>query len=193
MIVMQYSFCLPADYDMDIIERRIRDNGARLDDFPGLVFKSYLYARRDDPILPSQENLYAPLYVWQHPHSMQRFLSSPGFAALTQTFGWPTIDIWLLSHAPSAEWAKAQTIAQRQRTAIAPYSQLSNSLSRDAALNSSLAAGGGDALHAWNPTIWQRLQVDFGTNLTDMPMPHDMATTQHYRIGYTAIGSALSE
>jgi hypothetical protein len=31
MIVMQYRFTLPADYDMAVIETRIRENGAKLE------------------------------------------------------------------------------------------------------------------------------------------------------------------
>ncbi|CAK6500361.1 hypothetical protein PANPA_00247 (plasmid) [Pantoea sp. Nvir] len=38
MILMHYRFTLPADYDMAIIERRIAENGARLDGFPDLIF-----------------------------------------------------------------------------------------------------------------------------------------------------------
>jgi hypothetical protein len=34
MIAMQYSFVLLADYDMAIIDRRIRDKGPLLDGFP---------------------------------------------------------------------------------------------------------------------------------------------------------------
>ena len=35
MIAMQYSFVLPADYDMAIIDRRIREKGPLLDGFRG--------------------------------------------------------------------------------------------------------------------------------------------------------------
>ncbi|MEL7696657.1 MULTISPECIES: DUF4865 family protein [Pantoea] len=48
MIVMHYRFTLSADYPMATIEQRIRLNGARLDGFPGLIAKAYLYARLDD-------------------------------------------------------------------------------------------------------------------------------------------------
>ena len=48
MIVMQYRFTLPADYDMAVIETRIRENGAKLDGFPGLLIKAYLFSRRED-------------------------------------------------------------------------------------------------------------------------------------------------
>jgi len=34
MIAMQYSFVLPADYDMSIIERRVRERGHIFDDTP---------------------------------------------------------------------------------------------------------------------------------------------------------------
>ena len=60
MIAMQYSFTLPADYDMAIVHRRIAEKGHLLDDFPQLHFKAYLSAQRDDESLASRENLYAP-------------------------------------------------------------------------------------------------------------------------------------
>jgi heme-degrading monooxygenase HmoA len=89
MIIMQYRFTLPADYDMDIIQKRIRDNGAKLDGFPGLLLKFYLYSRKDDLSLPAKENSYAPLYVWRSADAMTRFLQSQSFVKLTQDFGWP--------------------------------------------------------------------------------------------------------
>jgi hypothetical protein len=46
MITMQYRIALPADYDMDIIRRRIAERGHLTDDFPQLSFKAYLYADR---------------------------------------------------------------------------------------------------------------------------------------------------
>jgi hypothetical protein len=38
MLAMQYSFTLPADYDMAIIYNRIREKGHLLDDFPNVRF-----------------------------------------------------------------------------------------------------------------------------------------------------------
>lgn len=94
MIFMQYSFTLPADYDMDIIDQRIRDKGPMLDRFPGLNFKAYLSARHDDK-LPSRENLYAPFYVWDDEQAISNFLCSSGFEALCHNFGRPTVYKWL--------------------------------------------------------------------------------------------------
>ena len=44
MIPMKNSFILPADYDMGIIDRRIRDRGQGTDGLPHLGFKAYLSA-----------------------------------------------------------------------------------------------------------------------------------------------------
>jgi len=63
MIIMQYRFTLPADYDMSIIEQRILSKGSKLDGFPGLLFKAFLFSCRDDAALSAEENRYAPLYA----------------------------------------------------------------------------------------------------------------------------------
>jgi hypothetical protein len=57
MIAMQYSFTLPADYDMAIIDRRIAQKSGFTDNFPKLLFKAYLTARRGED---SAENLSRP-------------------------------------------------------------------------------------------------------------------------------------
>lgn len=75
MIVMQYRFTLPADYDMAVIETRIRENGAKLDGFPGLLVKAYLFSRSEDA--HCAENRYAPLYVWRSPEAMAVFYRVP--------------------------------------------------------------------------------------------------------------------
>ncbi len=45
MLAMQYSFTLPADYDMAIIQDRITRFGHLLDNAPQLLIKAYLYAQ----------------------------------------------------------------------------------------------------------------------------------------------------
>ncbi|SEI05207.1 protein of unknown function [Rhizobium tibeticum] len=100
MMAMQYSFRLPADYDMSIIDRRIRDKGPMLDGFPGLGFKAYLCARKGE--FGSCENLYAPFYLWQQPQGASDFLTGPGFERVTQSFGWPHVKTWIVWHAETA-------------------------------------------------------------------------------------------
>ena len=64
MLAMQYTFTLPADYDMDIIRQRVTTKGPAVDGFPGLGFKAFLYTRRGDH---GPENLYAPFFA---PHTV---------------------------------------------------------------------------------------------------------------------------
>lgn len=164
MILMHYRFTLPADYDMRIIERRIAENGAKLDGFPDLIFKAYLYARRDEG---AKANSYAPLYLWRDSAGMIRFLQSAGFARLTQAFGWPVIQSWLgVKTPPMATLRDARFAALRHRP-IAPYSDL-------AALN--LEA----ALVGWDISAQSLLQVDLAA---DKRLPGEC-----YRIGYLALG-----
>ena len=73
MIVMQYRFTLPGDYDMSIIETRIKENGAKLNGFAGLFFKAYLVSRRDEA--NTDENRYAPIYVWKNAEAMAQFFN----------------------------------------------------------------------------------------------------------------------
>jgi len=165
MIVMQYRFTLPADYDMAIIENRIAENGAKLDGFPGLLFKAYLVSRREDP--HTGENRYAPLYVWKDPGAMAQFLQSPGFRKLTQDFGWPQMETWLALRLPAVDEVKDATWLSMTHLPIAAHSDL-------------LALALHAPLCAWDVSRWQLLQVDFG----DAPQ----AGKENYRIGYVAIG-----
>ena len=88
MIAMHYRLPLPADYDMDIIDRRIAAKGHLTDGFPGLLFKAYLSARKGES---GRDNAYAPLYVWNTVEGMHAFLNGPGFAALADAFGRPAV------------------------------------------------------------------------------------------------------
>lgn len=101
MIAMQYTFVLPADYDMTLIEQRITEKGHLLNGWPGLVFKAYLYARKDATNYHSPVNCYAPLYVWQDHHAMMAFLNSAEFKALCEHFGRPQVKTWFIDTPPT--------------------------------------------------------------------------------------------
>jgi hypothetical protein len=176
MIAMQYRFVLPADYDMGIITRRIRDNGAKLDGFPGLVFKAYLYADRQDTQLSAQENSYAPFYLWRESSAMQRFLCSPGFAALTTAFGWPQILCWPVLHAPDAAVLAGCRVACRRLTPIAPFSDLTAA---------TLPPEQPGALLAWDTARWERLEMGFTPEMPVIPDPG----ADYFRIGHLSPGS----
>ncbi|QXO16479.1 MULTISPECIES: DUF4865 family protein [Vibrio] len=100
MIAMQYRIVLPSDYPMEKIETRIREKGNLLDGYPGLVFKAYLYARKDAEYY-SNSNSYAPFYVWKDHHSMVTFLRSEGFNGLCEQFGRPEVRMWFIEDEPT--------------------------------------------------------------------------------------------
>ena len=88
MHAMQYTLPLPADYDMDVIRRRVAQKGALTDAFPGLGLKAYLVRDRADG---APANAYAPFYLWASGDGMNRFLWGDGFRALCDTFGRPAV------------------------------------------------------------------------------------------------------
>ncbi|GAB7126001.1 DUF4865 family protein [Silvimonas sp. JCM 19000] len=153
MLAMQYRFTLPADYDMSIIEQRIRAKGPLLDDFDGLILKAWLSSRRDDHALPASENSYAPFYLWQDSAAMLRFVSGAGFKALTRDFGWPVIQTWAVIGHWFAPDVHAAGVAERCLSPIAPYTDLAELHAPPAA-----AAGLLGWINGFDPMTWQQVK-----------------------------------
>ncbi|WNG41484.1 DUF4865 family protein [Archangium violaceum] len=156
MIAMQYSFVLPADYDMSIIGRRIAEKGHLMDGFPGLVFKAYLSAQKAVQQPSDSENLYAPFYLWKSPAGMNDFLCGPGFVSLTQSFGWPSVKTWSVWHAEVSPRITHARFATRESGSIPPYAALD-------ALRASETGRAKDCVHedgalaalvGFEPTTW---------------------------------------
>lgn len=124
MLAMQYSFTLPADYDMAIVRDRIAAKGHLTDAFPLLVFKAFLHASRDDSRRNGLDNLYAPFYLWEDNEGMNNFLGGSGFASLVQAFGRPTISVWSVWHARLLPTLAGASWATREVLAIAPGANL---------------------------------------------------------------------
>ncbi len=114
MYAMQYELTLPADYDMEIIRKRVRDRGAGTDGFPGLGFKAYLIRERG--IAGSLVNQYAPFYVWREISGMNTFLwGGSGFASLVDDFGRPPVRHWTgVDHRPGPANARTPIAAVRR-------------------------------------------------------------------------------
>ena len=91
-LAKQYTIKLPADYDMGIIRRRVRDRGSAFDSFGGLAFKAFLITERG---AGATANRYAPFYVWHEASGTNEFLLGKGFAALQGAFGRPLIEHWI--------------------------------------------------------------------------------------------------
>jgi Domain of unknown function (DUF4865) len=184
MIAMQYSFVLPADYDMGIIDRRIRDRGPLLDGFPRLRFKAYLSARKQQRSPASLENLYAPFYLWDEPEGISQFLASAGFAALTRDFGWPSVRTWIVWGAELGANLGEARYASREITPITPYSDLASH--REGASAKALAAvrnGALGAVAAFDPTGWTI--VNF--SLWRTPPVQMSGDAQTYAVGHISL------
>lgn len=154
MIAMQYRFVLPADYDMQIIARRIRDKGPLLDGFPHLRCKAYLSATRQAGS-GVVENRYAPFYLWDSAAGIDAFLASPGFAALARDFGWPVVQTWLVWHAHLAGDVGDAAFATESVVPIAPYSDLAELRTQAHAQDAqTLAAGALAAVSGFDPGTW---------------------------------------
>jgi Domain of unknown function (DUF4865) len=183
MMAMQYSFTLPADYDMEIIDRRIRDKGPAMDGFPHLSFKAFLSANRGE--FDSRENLYAPFYLWNEPEGASNFLCGPGFAALTEAFGRPHIRHWIVWHAHILPDLANARFAESEYLAIEPHASLPDLREQEIDL-AKQEAGGEHALArivAFDPHDWT--MVRFGLYAE---APSASATKQIYRVGHLSRG-----
>jgi hypothetical protein len=183
MIAMQYGFTLPADYDMAIIDRRIRDKGPMLDGFPQLRFKAYLSARRQGGSLAGAENLYAPFYLWDAVEGLNAFLTGPGFAGVTRDFGWPAVRSWMVWHAALGTELRAARFASRAVVPIPPHADLATL--REGAVAEAEAAVRSGALAAvtgFDPTGWTLVRFQL---LREPPVPMDGA--QAYAVGHVSL------
>ncbi|MFE0250765.1 DUF4865 family protein [Streptomyces sp. NPDC059010] len=92
MHAMQYRLTLPADYDMEIIRRRVARKGHLLDDWEGLGLKAYLVRERG--VHGSPVNQYAPFYLWNTVTGMNSFLWGGPFQGIADDFGRPPVRQW---------------------------------------------------------------------------------------------------
>ncbi|WP_416064670.1 DUF4865 family protein [Rhizobium sp. ZK1] len=183
MMAMQYSFTLPADYDMEIIDHRIREKGPAMNGFPHLGFKAFLSARRGE--YGSRENLYAPFYLWKQPEGAGDFICGPGFAALTDAFGRPRIRHWIVWSAQVLSDLANTRFADCEYRAIEPYAQLPHLRQQEVAL-AKQETGGKHVLAriaAFDPHDWTI--VRFGLYAEAPPAS---GTNQIYRVGHLSRG-----
>lgn len=186
MIAMQYSFVLPADYDMDIIDRRIAERGHFMDGFPGLTFKAYLCARKQE--MPStSDNLYAPFYLWHTTEGMNEFLCGPGFFGLTQSFGWPSVRTWLVWHMEMSQEITQARYATREMIPINPHADLAalrhaeSERSAQVLPNRDLVA----TVTGFEPTNWSLVRFKLWRKMPDRPSNEQ---AQIYDVAYVSPG-----
>ncbi|MBD8874300.1 DUF4865 family protein [Rhodanobacter sp. DHB23] len=184
MIAMQYAITLPADYDMAAIRRRIADKGHLLDGFPGLVFKAWLYAARDDRALPVRDNLYAPFYLWRDGEGMNAFLNGAGFAALSHDFGRPAVRTWIPWQAEVAGHLRGALCATREILTLPGHADLAERQDTEVALaRAAVDDGALAAVTACNPTDWALLRFRLWPGLPPGPAREEQ---QLYRVGHVS-------
>jgi hypothetical protein len=186
MIAMQYSFTLPADYDMSIVDRRIRDKGPLLDNFPGLKFKAYLTARNGDRQTASRENLYAPFYVWENADGLNNFVCGPGFEAVSGSFGRPRIRTWIVwNTAISVDISRAQ-FATRALAEISRHEPLDELRRRESDVATADVGTGGAlaSVVAFEPTGWTLVRFRLWEQMPGTALgPAEVA----YRVGHLSL------
>mgnify|MGYP001351662120 CR=1 FL=1 len=94
MIASQYKITLPGNYDMDIIRKRVKDNGYKTDGFDGLKFKLYLITEKG--INNNFQNSYSPLYLWKDCEGLNKFLFEGFYDNILTSFGWQNVNIGVL-------------------------------------------------------------------------------------------------
>jgi len=183
MLAMQYSFTFPADYDMSIIRQRIATKGHLMDGFPLLVFKAFLQASRDEGRRHASENLYAPFYLWDSNEGMNSFLGGSGFAALTASFGWPSVKTWSVWHSRLLPTMADAVCATREIIQVAPYTLLSD---LQMAETESIAVdveekGALGAVVGFDPALWTLVRFRLWPQYRDAM---DKEGTQVYEVGH---------
>ncbi|MBB3524529.1 DUF4865 family protein [Rhizobium redzepovicii] len=181
MIAMQYSFTLPADYDMSIIDRRIRDKGPLLDGFPNLGFKAYLSARHGE--FASPDNLYAPFYLWQKPEGASDFLCGPAFQTLAGAFGWPQVKTWIVWQAEISPDIAAARFATREVLQMDPHAPLADIRDAESAeAEAEVRAGALASIRGFEPTTWTRVRFRLWREI-----PESAEHMQAYRVGHLSL------
>jgi len=76
---------------MDIIRKRVKDNGHKTDGFYGLKFKLYLITEKG--IHNNLQNSYSPLYLWKDSEGLNKFLFEGFYDNIITSFGWQSVNI----------------------------------------------------------------------------------------------------
>jgi hypothetical protein len=186
MIAMQYSFTLPADYDMAVVDRRIRDKGPLLDNFPHLIFKAYLTSRRGDATTGSRDNLYAPFYVWENGEGLSDFVCGPGFAAVSDAFGRPQIKSWIVWKTALSADIRAARFATREIAVIGDDADLAALRAQDdeATMEDVETDGALASVSAFEPATWTRLRFRLWRDVPPAGLP---SGAQAYRLGHLSL------
>lgn len=164
MISMQYHISLPSDYDMDIIKKRISDNGRKTDGFPELKMKAYLIAEKIK--YNNYENQYAPFYLWNKEEGMNQFLLGGPFNNILNSFGWQAVHNWVVLHAYVHKTSEQQ-FALVQTVPVPVFSDFTAMCNNEEENFSKWAANPQTKCYitAYNPLTWELCRFHMTTDL----------------------------
>lgn len=114
MYAKQYELTLPADYDMQIIRKRVTAGAPLIDGLAGLGLKAWVIRERGRDGSPV--NQYAPFYLWNDTGAMARFLvGGGGFQNIIRDFGRPAAHHWtgIACHAGPARTTPPRSASRR--------------------------------------------------------------------------------
>jgi hypothetical protein len=177
MIALQYSFVLPANYDMEIIHKRVAENGHRFDNLPGLRFKTFLAASKGGH---NKENLYAPFYVWNDNEGMNDFICGDKFVGLVESFGWPPISTWSVFDCYASPSIRSAKYAVREVSQILPFASLADVQRGEKSQVAAAAREGSVAsVSAFEPRTWTLVRFSLWEK---EPTISPAENTQVYRV-----------
>ncbi|MEH7300074.1 DUF4865 family protein [Neobacillus drentensis] len=179
MIGMQYKVILPTDYDMDIIRRRVQENGHKTDGFPGLLFKAYLTTETEKN--GNLYNSYSPLYIWNTAQGMNSFVFDGYYDNILASFGWQHINIGVpLNVSMEENFAKSRYVVEFAGSIPEQQSLVDFSFTAEDQYVKNAEAKSGDFL-IYNPDKWgyshfsffhEKPVVDLSGNLTIYEILH---------------------
>jgi hypothetical protein len=185
MHAKQYDVTLPADYDMQIIRKKVANVGHTLDDRAGLGLKAWVI--REHGIDGSPVNEFVAFYLWNDPGAMARFLvGGGGYESIIRGFGRSGVDHWVgISSVAGPARRAAPRAASRRLTAFPADHDLDGlgltaRIERETAELEVLAgrAGVHTAVLAVDPRDWQLLRFI----LWEDSVPSDEDATERYEV-----------
>ncbi len=85
MIIVHYAHRLPADYDLAVLRRWLKERGTAWDGVPELYFKAFLL--REAGRFGAIANGFASLYLWQQDKPFRDWLVRGGYKIVTDVIG----------------------------------------------------------------------------------------------------------
>lgn len=179
MLGMQYRITLPSDYDMQIIRKRVAENGSKTDGFFGLLFKCYLIQEKG---VDGFENVYSPFYIWNDTKGMNKFLFEGYYDNIIKSFGWQNVHIDVPLFVDLKDNFIDSKFVIEETNDITPQESLSSFQESISKLNES-EDGFTGRVCIYNPDKWKYCQFTFLTERPENVGNHNIYQILHISRG----------